>query len=212
MTESPSPASAIWSEPAPPPRGRSLIRHALGFLVLLVAVLVIVGVVAGVWNPGRYVVLERYFGDPLLGALVALALLVLWSWLLLPVRAEARQNTRIVLRTVLGVLLVLSLIAFGLFHARTVRTYRVVSHSPSGDLALALVTSDGGEERELRIWRGRGLGMRDQGSLGRPCGAFTATFRGESSVHVATVYGDFDLTLDPGTGRPLTSIGPTCSG
>jgi hypothetical protein len=212
VTESPSPVSAVWSEPEPPPRRRSLVRQILGWLVLVVAVLALAGVVAGLWNPGRYVVLERYFSDTLLGAVVVLVLFVLWSWLLLPVRAEAQQNSRIVLRSVLIVPLVLSLIAFGLFHPRLVHTYRVVTQSPSGQLTVALRTSDGGEERELRVWRGHGLTARDTGSLGRPCGPFTATFRGEGSVHVSTVYGDFDLAIDPATGRPVTSIGPTCSG
>jgi hypothetical protein len=37
----------------------------------------------------------------------------------------------------------------------------------------------------------------------------TGRFDGRDRVHIATVYGEFDLRLDPATGRPVDTIGPT---
>jgi hypothetical protein len=62
------------------------------------------------------------------------------------------------------------------------------------------------------LWTGSGLGMREDGSLGRPCDDFKTRFQGEDLVHIETNYGNFDVRLDPATGRALNPIGPTCSG
>jgi environmental stress-induced protein Ves len=69
------------------------------------------------------------------------------------------------------------------------------------------------DNRELRILVGQGLGLRDAGRAGRPCGPHAAArFVAEDVVHITSDYGDFDVQLDPKSGRPVNPMGPTCSG
>lgn len=189
-------------------------RRIVGWLLTVVALLIIAAFTVGVWNPGRYVVLQKYFGDPFTGAVLATVLLVVASWLLLPVRAEADQGRRVILRWTLIIAVVASIIGYAYAHPLFVYDMREVATSPDDRLTIALVTPKGDQDlRQLRVWQGSGLTRRDLGGLGRPCGPLVkVTFTDNRSVHVSSVYGDFDLHLDPATGRPLNSIGPTCAG
>jgi hypothetical protein len=187
--------------------GRRLAGAVAGTLAVLAAVLYTVGT----WNPWHYVVLLRHFSNPLLGGLVVFALAFVASWLLAPVRSEAGNIGRMRWRIAFGLGFLASLLGLGLFGPLFAGSYDEVAHSPSGRRAVALV--DGGsDDQRLHVWVGTGLGRRDVGDLGHPCGSVRVTFRGEDGVHVSTSYGEVDLRLDPATGRPRDTLGPSCSG
>jgi hypothetical protein len=190
---------------------RSLPRRVAGAVLIALAVLTLLLYVLGTWNPGDHVVLARYFGNPLVGAVVFFALAFVALWLLAPVRNEAAQGRRLALRVTCGILLVAAVIAWLLFGPIFAAEYATAATSPSGQRTIAMV-DPGTDDQRLRVWVGRGLGARDVGGLGRPCGMTTVSFRGEDTVHVSTSYGEFDLRLDPATGRPLQTLGPTCAG
>lgn len=206
-------SSPLWSDPPPRPTRPPLARRVAGWVLVLLVLVIVVTFTVGVWNPGRYVVLQKYFGDPFTGAVLATVLAVVASWLLLPVRAEADQGRRVVLRWGLIILVVASVIGYAYAHPLFVYDMRTVATSPDDQLTIALVTPKGDQDlRQLRVWRGHGMSRRDLGGLGRPCGPLVkVSFTDNRSVHVASVYGDFDLRLAP-DGRPLNSIGPTCAG
>jgi hypothetical protein len=210
VTES-GPLSSLWTDP-PPEAGKPVPawRRVLGWLAAVAGAVVLVSFTAGTANPWDNVALRLYFGNPFLGAVLACGLLVATFWLLWPVRSEASQGGRVVLRWTSIVVLVISLIAYGLYHAMFAVSTKVVAEAPGGGRAVALVTS--GDERELRVWEGHGLARRDVGSLGSPCGQVQVRFADRNTVHVDTVYLQRDLQLNPGTGRPLTHLGPTCTG
>ncbi|MFL6110757.1 MAG: hypothetical protein ACJ786_05335, partial [Catenulispora sp.] len=198
------------SDEMAPPRPSPL-RRSLGIVLAVVAVIMLVGSAAGLWNPWRFVRLEQFFGDPLFG-LVAVNVLVLAAfWLLAPVRSEAAQVRRHTTRWALILALVPTLMCYGVFHRYFGSASREVAQSPSSERRAAFVTH--GDFRELRIWAGGPLTLRDMGRAGVPCGQrIGVRFVSEDRVHVTTVYGDFDVHLDHRTGRPLDSGPATCSG
>jgi hypothetical protein len=185
-------------------------RRWLGIFTFVLAGLVLVGFVAGVWNPWRLVRLQQVFGNPFVG-LVVISLLVVVSFLLLkPVRNEAEQGRRNAVKWTLITVFLLSLPAYGLFNGYFSVATTQLDRSPSGKRIVAKVTH--GDEYQVHLWTGTGLGLRDAGSLGKPCGDFKARFQTDDLVHISTLYADFDVRLDPATGRALNPIGPTCSG
>jgi hypothetical protein len=176
-----------------------------------VTVLVAVAFAAGAWNPWRLVVLAQNFSNWSLGLLLVAVLAFVTSWLLLPIQHEVAQGRRIVLRVVTGVAAVVALLCWGLVGTSFGRTSTVVARSADGQRAVAVVER-GLDDRELQVWVGTGLTTREVGVLGPACGPVTAQFTGRDEVALSTNYGDFRLRLDPATGTPLDTIGPTCSG
>ena len=196
-------------KPPPLPRWRritSIVAAALSVLALAVAVL-------GVWNPASLVVLHQHAGDPVRDLFFTMVLVAVAAWLGLPVLSEAAQHRRLVVRAwtiaLTALLGLASLTTLGLSAFRY--QPQVIASSADGQRSVALVTLLHG--RELHAFVGSGLGARDEGSLGTPCGIrVSAQFTGRDQVRVITDFGTFDLRLDPATGRPATHLGPTCSG
>ncbi len=184
-------------------------RRLLGAVLAILAPVVAAGFVAGAWNPWRLVLLRRYFGDPLLGAVLVVALTAGAFWLLAPVRSEATQAGRQLTRWALVAAIVPGLICFGIGHSHFDMAYREIATSPNGHLHAAFVTHN--EDRQLRIWVGSGLRVRDAGRAGSPCGPVTVRLT-DDLLHISSNYGDLDIGPDPKTGRPLNPMGPTCTG
>lgn len=209
MAQSGSPLSSLWTDPEPPPRKPvSRFRRVAGWVAAAAGAVVLGAFAVGTANPWHNVALRMYLGSPFLGALLAAGLAVVAAWLAWPVRSEAAQGGRVVLRWTTIVFFAVTVIAYGLYHAAFAVAIRAVATSPGGTRTVALVTT--GDERELRVWLGRGLGRHDIGGLGSPCGQVQVRFVDENTVHVSTVYKEKDLHLDPATGRPLDHLGPTC--
>lgn len=185
-------------------------RRIVGLVAAGLTIAVLLLFALGAWNPWHLVVLSRYFGNPLLGVVVGSGLALAAVWLLTPVVSEAAQGRRLWARFLLGAVLLVSLGAWGLFGSHFSGDYRVVAESADGSRRLVMHTRI--DDRELRIWSGTGLTARDRGLLGLACGEVIGTFSGNDRIHVSSVYGEFDLTLDPATGAPTRTIGPTCSG
>jgi hypothetical protein len=191
--------------------GLSLPRRIIGLTAAVLAAGALVGFVAGAWNPWRLVRLQQYFSDPFFGLVVVNVLTLLAFWLLAPVRSEAAQGRRHTVRWLLILALVPVGMAYGLFHRIFTIETRQVATSPSGERRAAFVIH--GDDRELRIWSGSRLGLRDVGRAGAPCGEnVTIRFVAEDLVHITSYYGDFDIRLDSVTGRPLNPMGRACSG
>jgi hypothetical protein len=186
-------------------------RRLFGLGLAAFTIVLTIAFVAGVWNPWRLVILADYFGNPTAGIVWVLASTLVSVWVLGPVVSEAAQHRRVMVRFGLGAMLALSIGCFGLFGAQFGDgEHRVVATSPDGQRKLVLVSRF--DDRTLRIWSGTGLGVRDAGYLGLACGAVTGRFDGRDKVHVSSLYGEFDLRLEPATGRPIDTIGPTCVG
>jgi hypothetical protein len=189
----------------------SLPRRVFGFSAAVLTAGALVGFAAGAWNPWRLVRLQQYFNDPFFGLVVVNVLALLAFWLLAPVRSEAAQRRRHTTRWLLILALLPVGMCYGLFHSFVTVETREIAQSPSGERRAAFVTR--GDERELRIWSGGWLGLRDVGRAGAPCGpTATARFLSEDLVHISSNYGDFDVRLAHDTGRPLNPMGRTCSG
>jgi len=207
-TAKPRPAWLVEDEPdAARPRP---VRRIAGAVVASLAAAALVVFVLGAWNPWDLVVLLRYFGNPLAGAVWVFGLSLAGVWLLTPVLNEATQGRRLWARFLLGASLLLSLAVWGVAGSAFGGDYQVIAQSPDGSRRLVVRTA--GEDHELRIWSGTGLAARDRGHLGLACGNVVGAFTGNDRVHVASVYGEFDLRLDPATGKPENTMGPTCSG
>jgi hypothetical protein len=179
----------------------------LGFLVL--AVLSAAAAAVGVWNPWHYVVLRRYLGNPLLDLVAVAFLAALAIWLLAPVRNEAAQNRRVVLRWAVVAAFLAALLCFGGFGS-LFAPGQVQTVGRFGDLQAVVETH--GEDSDLRIWAGSGLAVRDMGRVGRACGPVSVFFTSRTEIQISTNYGDFQIPLDARTGRPLRQLGPTCTG
>jgi hypothetical protein len=164
----------------------------------------------GSWNPADLVVLWRYGRNPLLGAVLVFAFAFVASWLVAPVRDEAAQKWRGRIRITLGLLLVFSLIAYGLFGNQFIPDYRIVATSADGQRTIVMYDPDSNLQR-LHVWAGTGLGRKYAGEIGFPCGPTVVRFAGRDAVTISTSYVDKEITLDPGTGRPLSVLGPSCS-
>jgi hypothetical protein len=110
-------------------------RRVLGWCVAVLAVVALVGFAAGIWNPWRLVRLRQVFGDPTLGALVVLVLVLVAFWLLAPVGSEASQPVRHMIRWLLILSLLPAFFVWALGHTFFTVTYRQVATSPSGPTA-----------------------------------------------------------------------------
>jgi hypothetical protein len=191
--------------------GPSPVRRLAGIVLAVLAAVALVGFVAGAWNPWRLVRLHQFMGDPTMGLVVVLGLTLAAFWLLAPVRSEAAQPRRQQIRWLLMLAVVPALLCYGLGHQLFSYEYQQVATSPSGHRHAAFITH--GHDRELRIWVGSGLAVRDAGRAGAPCGPrATARFEGEDLLHVSSDYGNFDIRLDPRSARPVNPMGPTCVG
>jgi hypothetical protein len=193
------------------PRRKPLIRRVIGWVGVALAVLIFALFVLGTWNPGDLVVLWRFAGNPLLGAIIVSGLALAVTWLLAPVESEAMQIGRTRVRITFALVLLFSVLGYGLFGNRFSPDYRIVGRSADGE-RTAVVYEPGTDFQRLHIWVGKGLGTRYAGTAGKPCGPTTVTFEGTDLVRVATSYGTSEIRLDPRTGRPLSRLGPRCSG
>jgi hypothetical protein len=185
-------------------------RRWAGVVAAVLAAVALVGFVAGTWNPWRLVRLRQVFGNPFSGLVIVSLLTAIAFLLLAPVRSEAQQGRRHATKWTLIAVFLLSLPIYGLFNGYFSIATQELDHSPSGKRTVAKVTR--GDNYEVHLWTGSGLTMREGGSLGRPCGDFRANFQGENQVHIITNYGNFDVRLDPATGRAVNPIGPSYSG
>jgi hypothetical protein len=187
-----------------------IVRRIIGWVCLVLAVLLLVLFVLGTWNPTDLVVLWRYGRNPLLGAVLVFALGFVASWLVTPVTNEAAQKWRGRVRITLGLLLVFSLIAYGLFGNQFIPDYRVVATSNDGQRTIVLYDPELDFQR-LHVWAGTGLGRKYMGDLGHTCGPTVVRFTGRDAITISTAYSNKEIRLDPGTGRPLSVLGPSCS-
>ncbi|MGC9665619.1 hypothetical protein ACNTMW_03575 [Planosporangium sp. 12N6] len=186
-------------------------RRVAGLTAAALAAAVLVVSVLGAWNPWRLVRLRQFFHDPSLGLLLVNLLTLAAFWALAPVHSEAAQPGRQRIRWLLTLALLPVGMAWGLLQGFFSLDTREVATSPDGTRRAAFVTH--GDDRELRIWSGGWLTLRDVGRAGAPCGPnATARFVTDDLLHITSNYGDFDVRLDPATGRPLTPMGRTCSG
>lgn len=186
------------------------VRRVLGVVLFVLAGTALVLFVLGLWNPWRYVVLMRYFSSPALGLVVVMGLACVASWVLLPVRNETTQRGRAVFRIGSAILVVVGLICWGLTGPLFVPGYDVRASHPDGDRAVTIV--DRGEQnREMRVWAGAGLAARDVGAIGKACGHVQIRFQSRDLVWIGTSYGDWEIDLDPSSGRPLEVLGPHCA-
>lgn len=192
--------------------GRRLsVRRIAGWLAAAVAAVALIGSVAGTWNPWDLIVLWRYFGNPLLCAVVFFAALFAALWLLAPVRNEVQHTGRARWRIVAAVGLVFSLIGYGLFGAWVKPGYEIRAKSSDGARTIVMY-GPGSDFQRLHVWVGSGLGTKYAGDLGKPCGATGVWMDDRNTVHVSTSYLDVRLRLDPATGRPLDQLGTSCTG
>ncbi len=210
MSDVPSFELPSWArpdQPAPSPR-MSPVRRAAGVGCLVLAVLLVPASVAGVWNPWRYVMLRRYLGNPLLDAVVIALFAVLAIWLLAPVRSEAAQHRRVVLRWAAVAAFLGALLCFAGFGS-LFDPGQVATVGRFDDLQAVVLTHGG--KSEIRIWAGHGLAVRDMGRVGPACGPVSASFTSRAELQISTSYIDTRVPLDPRTGRPLQELGPSCT-
>jgi hypothetical protein len=191
--------------------GWRTVRRIVGWVCLVVAVLLLVLFVMGTWNPGDLVILWRYGRNPMVGAVLVFAFAFAASWLVTPVTNEAAQPWRGRARITLGLLLVASLIAYGLFGNRFVPDYRIMATSPDGQRTIVMYDPDITDYQRLHVWAGTGLGRKHVGDLGYSCGPTTVRFTGSDTITVSTAYANKTIHLDPATGRPEQGLGPSCS-
>jgi len=196
---------------ATPTKPLSKPRLVIGIVVAAVAAVLATLFVLGVVNPWRLVVLKQYFGVPTRGFVIVMVLTGAALLLLTPVRSEAKQRGRTVARAVVVVLLAVGLICWGVQPNLLGAQTRVLAKTADEGRQVAIYEY-GGDDRELIVWEGKGWAARERGSLGRPCGATFVTFLTRDRVEVTTVYGIWQLNLDPATGEPVDHLGPTCSG
>jgi hypothetical protein len=156
-------------------------------------------------------VLWRYGRNPLVGAVLVFAFAFVASWLVTPVTDEASQKWRGRIRITLGLLLVFSLIAYGLFGNQFIPDYRVVATSTDGQRTIVMYDPGLDDYQRLHVWTGTGLGRKYAGEIGHSCGPTAVAFTGRDLITISTSYQKKTISLDPGTGRPLSVLGPSCS-
>ena len=189
-----------------------LVLRVIGVIALVVAGLTAVLYGLGTWNPWQLVFLEYRFGNPALGLLVTALALLVGSWLAVPIRSETRPRGRLAFRITAFVLTLLGLFAYGLFGEHFKFDTRELAVSEDGQLRLAMVSDrDVPPGRQLKVWAGSGLGLREVGDLGKPCGSVQARFIGNDQVELDTAYGTWVIELDPATGEPQQILGARCS-
>lgn len=187
-------------------------RRVIGALLLVAAAGAAVLFVLGSWNPWRLVFLEYRFGNPALGLLVVPIAALVGFWLAMPIRSETRPQGRIAVRVIAFVLSVVGLFAYGLFGEHFRFDTEQVARSEDGQWRVALVSDRATPpERYLRIWQGTGLGTREVGDLGQPCGAVRVRFLTNDQLELDTSYGTWVISLDPATGEPQQMLAPRCS-
>ena len=103
-----------------------------------------------------------------------------------------------------------SLIGYGLFGNQFIPDYRIVATSADGQRTIVMYDPDLDFQR-LHVWAGTGLGRKYAGDLGHACGPTVVTFTGRDVITISTSYGDKEIKLDHGSGRPLSDLGPSCS-
>lgn len=193
-------------------RGRrvSWTRRGLGLLLFVLSAVALVGYVLGVWNPWRLVWLSYYFGSPPIGVAVVMGLVCAGSWLALPIRNEAVDNRRIMVRIGTGLIAVGGLLTWGVIGPVFARELTVLARTPEEDRTVALLERSD-RSRHLHVWSGRGLLARDAGRIGPACGNVVVRFRSHDQILLTTSYGDWQIDLDPATGAPRQVTGPRCA-
>jgi hypothetical protein len=191
----------------------SLWRRISSIVAAVLAPLVLIASVLGVWNPWSFVVLRERFGDPVLDAFVVMLLVTLAHWLGLRVVSEADQHRRLMARGWLIALTVLVGIAAATTWGLAVFRYEpsVLASSADGQRSVAVVQVF--QARQLRSFTGTGASRRDRGSFGEPCGGrLEVHFVAPDRIEVVTDYGTHELRTDPATGEPTVGLPATCSG
>lgn len=192
----------------------SPLRRVFAAVVLIVGACVVAVGIYAVSNPQKYVVLFKYLRSPFASVfLIFLTLLIAWI-LAFPVTMPVEQRRRSQVRTTLIVLAIVSFLAFAFVGLLKVYRYspEVLAKSPSGQREAALVQLY--NTSELHIFSAPGLGQKDLGSFGVPCGnanSITVTFVSDTEIKISTPYNDYDFHLSP-DGVPLQHFGAMCSG
>lgn len=184
----------------------SIVAAVLAPLVLIVSVL-------GVWNPWRLVLLKDRLGDPVLDLFIVMLLATLAHWLGLRVISEADQHARLMARGWLIALTVFVGVAAATTWGLAVFRYdpSVLATSADGQRSVALVQVF--QAKELHSFTGTGASRRDRGSFGEPCGGrLEVHFLANDRIELVTDYGTHTLRTDPVTGKPTIGLPPTCSG
>jgi succinate dehydrogenase hydrophobic anchor subunit len=187
------------------------VRRVIGGIAVVLMVAVIAAFVLGAGSDNVF--LHQYFGNPALGAFLALALSIIVFMMLAPVQSEASQYRRSRFRTVQVIVTFLALIVYGFTFGLGVFDYKptVVQHSADGTRSAA--TFRVGPSKHLHVLAGKGLSARDVGDVGLVCGEnVDVKFDTDSLMTVETDFGTYKINLDPATGRPLNQFPSTCGG
>jgi hypothetical protein len=184
-------------------------RRGAGIVMVGATVALGVGFALGAWNPWELVLLKYRFGNPMLGLLILPIMILLTTWVLLPVRNETRQRARIAVRVVAVSFAVLGLFAWGIFGQFYRYHLSELARTEDGTRMVVLVTNDWDNRSNMRVWDGRGLAAREVGVLGLLCGG-TVRFVTNDLVEHSTGFGTWTLALDPATGEPRQVLGARC--
>jgi hypothetical protein len=187
-------------------------RIVVGWIAFALTLVAIGAIVMGAANPGSLVAVRVWCGDLMLDSWLTLIFGLVMFWLLVPLRSEASQGGRLAVRALLVVAVLVGALAYGFSRSQGYFDFSplTIGRSPDGTRTAVLLTN--GAHQRVHVFVGHGLTQRDAGDLGEPCGTgVTASFTGNTGVVVQTEYGDFHLPLDPATGRPLETIGHSCS-
>jgi hypothetical protein len=188
-------------------------RRICAIVAAVLAPLVLIASVLGVWNPWSLVLLRERLGDPVVDAFVVMLLVTLAHWLGLRVVSEAQQHSRLMARGWLIALTVFVGIAALTTWGLAVFRYdpSVMATSSDGQRSVALVQVF--QAHELHSITGIGANRRDRGSFGEPCGGrLEVHFLAPDRIEVVTDYGNHELRTDPATGKPTVGLPSTCSG
>jgi hypothetical protein len=188
-------------------------RRICAIAAAVLAPLVLIASVLGVWNPWSLVLLRERLGDPVVDAFVVMLLVTLAHWLGLRVVSEAQQHRRLMFRGWLIALTVFVGIAALTTWGLAVFRYdpSVLASSSDGQRSVALVQVF--QAHELHSITGTGVNRRDRGSFGEPCGGrLEVHFLTPDRIEVVTDYGNHELRTDPATGKPTVGLPSTCSG
>jgi len=186
-------------------------RAALGWVALALSIVAAVVFVVGSWNPWNNVLLLQYFADPFFGLMVVAGLTYIVLWLLLPVRNETKQRSRVVVRISVVVAAVVGLFGFGLYGTHFYDyDSQEIARSPDGERAVAVVQQFGSTDERIHLYEGSGLATADVAELGPACPGNQVTFVDDVTLRIENSYGEFSIRLDPASGQPLEVL-VTCS-